>query len=164
MKSGQEALAQYSELTNALLQLGANWIISEVEEAIARGKAVPFRDLSEEQSALYESRLKEEARGGLLVGRAKDDDSIGVPYEPHERLALLVDAVERTIVTSERSYSYVSSFAARLGIHSVRLENPVGAHSPAGLPEARNIPMTTPTLVNERLAILHHVLHDEVLG
>src|SRR5690348_14935596 len=103
MKSGQEALAQYSELANALLQVGATWVITEVEDIIARGKTVLFRDLSEEQSALYESRLSEEARGGLPVGRAKADDSIGVPYEPHERLALLVDAVERVIVTSERS-------------------------------------------------------------
>jgi hypothetical protein len=164
MKRAREASAQYSELANAILQLGANWIIAEVEEVIARGKTIPFRDLSAEQSALYESRLNEEARGGLLVGRAKGDDSIGVPCEPHERLALLVDAVERIIVTSERSYSYVSSFATRLGIHSVRMENPVEAYNPADLSEARNISVTTPTLMNERLSILHHVLHNEVLG
>jgi hypothetical protein len=164
MKSGQEAVAQYSELVSALLQMGANWIVTEVEEVISRGKTVPFQDLSEEESALYESRLSEEARGGLTVGRAKADDSIGVPYEPYERLALLVDAVERVIMTSERSYYYVSTFAARLGINSVRLENPVGNYNTSDTPEARNIPLTAHTLVNERLAILHHVLHDEVLG
>jgi hypothetical protein len=164
MKSGQDALAQYSELADAIRQVGASWIIAEVEEVIARGKTVPFRDLSVEQSALYESRLSEEARGGVFVGRAKSDDSIGVPYEPHERLALLVEALERTISTSEKSYSYVSRFAIRLGIYSVRMENPVGAYNPTNVPETWNISMTTPVLMNERLAILHHVLHDEVLG
>lgn len=163
MKSAQEALAQYSELANALQQVGAAWIITEVEEIITRGKTVPFRDLSEEQSALYESRLSEEARGGLSVGKAKADDSIGVPYEPRERLALLVDAVEHVIVTSEQSYSYVSNFATRLGIESLRLENPVGTYSTTEASEVRNISLGTPTLVNERLAILHHVLHGEVL-
>jgi hypothetical protein len=164
VKRRQEASEQYSELANAILQLGASWIIAEVEEVIARGKAIPFRDLPAEQSALYETRLSEEARGGLLVGRAKEDDSIGVPYEPHERLALLVDAVERVIVTSERSHSYVSSFAARLGINSVRMENPVEAYNPANHPEPRNISVATPTLMNERLAFLHHFLRNEVLG
>jgi len=164
MKNGQEAVAQYSELASALVQMGASWIVAEVEQVISRGKTVPFRDLSEEESALYESRLTEEARRGLPVGRAKANDSIGVPYEPYERLALLVDAVERVITTSELSYSYVSSFAAGLGINSLRLESPIGASITAGVPEVRNIPLTAPTLVNERLAILRHVLHDEVLG
>jgi hypothetical protein len=163
MKRGQEAVAQYSEFASALLEVGANWIITEVEEVISRGKTVPFRDLSDEERALYESRLSEEARSGLLVGRAKADDFIGVPYEPHERLALLVDAVERVIVTSERSYFYISNFVTRLGIDSARLESPAGAYDTAGAPEARNIPLNTPTLVNERLAIFHHVLRDEVL-
>jgi hypothetical protein len=164
MKTGQEAVAQYGELANALVQMGASWIVAEVEQVISRGKTVPFRDLSKEESALYESRLTEEASRGLTVGRAKASDSIGVPYEPYERLALLVDAVERVITTSELSYSYVSSFAARLGVDSLRLEDPMGAYTTTNVPDARNIPLAAPTLVNERLAILHHVLHDEVLG
>jgi hypothetical protein len=164
MKNGEEAVAQYSELASALVEIGLSWIISEVEEVSARGKAVPFRDLSEEQSRLYESRLSEETRGGLVVGRAREDDSIGIPYEPQERLALLVDAVERVVVTSERSYSYVSNFASRLGLNSVRLESPVGSYGSSDVLEARNISTEPPTLVNERLAILCHVLRDEVLG
>ena len=43
--------------------------------------------------------------------RAKPNDIIGVPYEPHERLALLVEAVERVIAASELSHSYISKFA-----------------------------------------------------
>jgi len=164
MKTGQEAEAQYAELVSALVQMKASWIATEVEQVISRGKTVPFRDLSEKESALYESRLTGEADRGLPVGRAKANDSIGVPYEPYERLALLVDAVERVITTSELSYSYVSSFATRLGVNSLSLENPVGAYATADVPDARNIPLTAPTLVNERLAILHHVLRDEVLG
>lgn len=164
MKTGQEAVAQYAELASALVQIEASWIVTEVEQVISRGKTVPFRDLSEEESALYESRLTEEAGRGLPVGRAKANDSIGVPYEPYERLALLVDAVERVITTSELSYSYVSNFAARLGVNSLSLENPVRAYTTADVPDARNIPLAAPTLVNERLAILHHVLRDEVLG
>jgi hypothetical protein len=164
MKSGQEAAAQYSELASALVQIGMSWIVEEVEEVISRGKAIPFRDLSEEESILYEGRLTEEARKGLVVGRAKASDSIGVPYEPHERLALLVDAVERAIMASELSYSYVSRFAARLGISSVRLENPVDVGIAANALGPRIIPPTEPALVSERLAVLHHVLHDEVLS
>ena len=110
MKTGQEAITQYSELASALVQMGMDWIVTEVEEVISRGKTVPFRDLSERESALYEVRLSEEARRGLTVGRAKANDFIGMPYEPNERLALLVDAVERVIMTSELSYSYVSRY------------------------------------------------------
>ena len=164
MKTSREAVAQYGELANALVQMGASWIVAEVEQVISRGKTVPFRDLSEEESAQYESRLTEEADRGLPVGRAKASDSIGVPYEPHERLALLVDAVERVITTSELSYSYVSAFAVRLGVSSLRLENPIGSYTTVDVPDARSIPLAAPTLVNERIAILHHVLHDEVLG
>jgi hypothetical protein len=72
--------------------------------------------------------------------------------------------VERVIMISERSHSYVSSFAARLGINSVRMEDPVEAYNPANHPEARNISVATPTLMNERLSFLHHFLRNEVLG
>jgi hypothetical protein len=163
MKREQEAINQYSELTNALVQMGIGWIVTEVDEVISRGKAVLFRDLSDEQSLLYESRLSEEARWGLTIGRAKANDFIGVPYEPHERLALLVDAVERVVVTSELSKASLSRFASRLGISSVVLESPIETDIAASAPEPRVIPLVGPALVNERLSILHHVLRDEVL-
>lgn len=164
MKVGQQAITQYSELAVALVEIGAGWIVTEVDEVSSRGKTVPFQDLSEEESALYESRANEEASRGLAVGRAKANDFIGVPYEPYERLAILVDAVERVVMTSELSHSYISNFAARLGINSVRLENPLGVDVAAVAAESYNIPLAAPTLVNERLAILRHVLRDEVLA
>jgi hypothetical protein len=80
MKTGQEAVAQYGELANALVQMGASWIVAEVEQVISRGKTVPFRDLSEEESAQYESRLTEEASRGLPVGRAKATGSASWCY------------------------------------------------------------------------------------
>ena len=64
MKRGQEAIAQYSELASALRQMDAEWIVTEVEEVIARGKTVPFRDLVSRRERLYESRLVEEAGRG----------------------------------------------------------------------------------------------------
>lgn len=164
MKRGQEATAQHSELVSALRQMGADWIVTEVEEVIARGKTVPFRDLSHAESALYEGRLFEEIGRGMAVARAKPNDIIGVPYEPHERLVLLVEAVERVIASTELSRSYISKFAAQRGINSIALESPVADEVAANASRIRSIPLDTPPLINERLSILRHVLHDEVLG
>jgi len=164
VKRGQEAIAQYSELASALRQMDADWIVSEVEEVIARGKTVPFRDLSREESALYESRLIEEVDRGIAVARAKPNDIIGVPYEPHERLALLVEAVDRVIAASELSRSYISKLASEWGIASIELESPEGDDAAASTSSMRSISLEIPTLTNERLSILRHVLHDEVLS
>lgn len=164
MKRGPEAISQYSELVKALRQLDAGWIVTEVEEIIARGKTIPFRSLSEEESILYESRLLEETGRGVTVTRAKANDTIGVPYEPHERLALLVEAAERVITASELSHSYLSRFAAQRGIRSIDLEIPAEIDIAASTSRTRGISLEEPALVNERLSILHHVLHDEVLS
>jgi hypothetical protein len=164
MKRGQEAMAQYSELVSALRQLDADWIVTEVEEVIAHGKTVPFRNLSREESALYEDRLIEEIDRGIPVARAKANDIIGVPYEAHERLALLTEAVERVVNASELSLSYVSGFAAHHGLDSIELEPPTGADTASGNLRRRSISLGTPTLTNERLSILRHVLYDEVLS
>lgn len=164
MKRGQEAVAQYSELASALGQMNAGWIVTEVEEFIARGKTAPFRDLSREESILYESRLVEEMGKGIPVARAKPNDIIGVPYEPHERLALLVDAVERVISASELSRSSIFKFAMESEIDLIELEGTVGEGDEASSLRMHSISLNIPTLTNERLSILHHVLHDEVLG
>jgi hypothetical protein len=164
VKRGHEAIAQYSELVSALRQIDADWIATEVEEVIARGKTVPFRSLSREESALYESRLVEEVGRGIAVARAKPNDIIGVPYEPHERLALLVQAVERVIAASELAQSYISRFASERGISSIELEIPVEAGTAASTSRMRRISLKMPPLTNERLSILHHVLHDEVIS
>lgn len=164
LKPGPEASAQYSELVSALRQLSADWIVAEVEEVIARGKTVPFRDLSHEESVLYESRLIEEVDRGIPVARAKANDIIGVPYEPHERLVLLVEAVERVIAASELSRSYISKFAAQQSIGFIGLESPAEVDTPAVTPRMRSISLEAPRLTNERLSILHQVLHDEVLS
>jgi hypothetical protein len=164
LKLGQEASAQYSELVSALRQLSADWIVTEVEEVTARGKTVPFRDLSHEESVLYESRLIEEIDRGIPVSRAKANDIIGVPFEPHERLSLLVEAVERVIAASELSRSYLSRFAAQQNIGFIGLESPVEVDTPTGTQRMRSISLEAPRLTNERLSILHHVLHDEVLS
>jgi hypothetical protein len=164
VKRGQEAIAQYSELVSALRQLQADWIVAEVEEVIARGKTVLFRHLSREESALYEHRLIDEIDKGIPVARAKANDVIGIPYEPHERLTLLVEAVERVIAASELSLSYISKFAAQRNIASIELESPVGVDIAAGISRSRRISLGAPTLTNERLSILRHFLHDEVLS
>jgi len=164
VKSGQEARAQYSELVNALRQMDADWIVTEVEEVIARGKTVSFRNLSREESALYESRLVEEVGRGIAVARAKPNDIIGVPYEPHERLVLLVQAAERVIVASELARSYISKFASERGINSIELEIPVEGATAASISGTRRISLEMSPLTNEALSILHHVLHDEVLS
>jgi hypothetical protein len=164
MKRGAEATSQYSELASALRQLDAGWIVTEVEEVIARGKAIPFRALSEGESIMYENRLLEETGRGVMVARARANDTIGVSYEPHERLVLLVEAVERVVTASELSRSYISSFAAQRGITSINLERPAEADIAAGTARARGISLQKPALANERLSILHHVLHDEVLS
>jgi hypothetical protein len=163
VKRGQEATAQYSELVSALRQIDADWIVTEVEEVIARGKTVSFRNLSREEGALYESRLVEEVGRGIAVARAKPNDIIGVPYEPHERLVLLVQAVERVIAASELARSYISKFASERGINSIELEIPVEGAA-AITSKMRRISLEMSPFTNERLSILHHVLHDEVLS
>jgi hypothetical protein len=160
MKHGQEALAQYSELAAALRQLNADWIVLEVEEVISRGKTVLFQDLSGDEHDLYESRLNEEIDRGNVVARARPRDTIGVPYEPHERLTLLVEAAERVIAVSELSRSYISEFTARYGINSIELETP----EELGAARLRGIALAAPRLATERLSILRHVLRDEVLS
>jgi hypothetical protein len=164
MKNEQESIAQYTELVDALLTIGADWIIAEVEEVVSRGRAVQFRELSPEESALYETRLNEESRSGVPVGRAKADDFIGVPYSPHEQLTLLVDAIERVVITSERSHAYVTRLTKRLGIVSLELTDPIAGYLSAEPAEQRTISLTAPSLMNERLSILHHVLYNEVLA
>jgi hypothetical protein len=163
VKQKQEARAQYLELASALRQVDVSWIVAEVEEVIARGKKVPFRNLSREESDLYESRLTEEIGRGIAVGRAKANDIIGVPYEDHERLALLVEAVERVIIASELALSYISQFAAQRGITSIQLESPM-EESATSTSSTRRVSLEMPKLTNERLSILRHVLNDEVLG
>jgi hypothetical protein len=164
MKHGQEAQAQYSELAAALGQMDAGWIVSEVEEVISRGKTVLFRDLSPDEHALYESRLTEEIDRGAAVAPARPNDNIGVPYEPHERLALLVEASERVIAAGELSRFYISRFAAEQGIIAIDLESPEDLSTLASDLVARSIPLEAPRLTNERLSILRHTLHDEVLS
>jgi hypothetical protein len=164
MKRGQEAELQYSELASALRQLDAEWIVAEVEEVIARGKTLPFRALSEGETTLYENRLLDEIGRGVTVTRAKANDTIGVPYEPHERLTLLVEALERVVTAFELSRAYVSGFAARRDISSIDLESPGDVDVGEDASRIRGLSLERPTLVNERLSILHHVLRDEVLG
>lgn len=164
MKRGQQAIAQYSELASALRQMDVDWIVTEVAEVIARGKTMLFRDLSHGESILYESRLMDEAGRGIAVARAKPNDIIGVPYEPHERLALLVEAVERVIAASELSRSYISKFASERGIDSIELATPAGDDTATSTSRIHSFSLEMPTLTNERLSILHHVLRDEVLS
>lgn len=165
MKSEEEARTQYAELVSALEEIGVIWIVVEVEEFIARGKTVLFRELSEEDAVLYESRLQQESRGGLPVGRARADEPIGVPYSAYEQLSLLVAAAERVVIISEYSIAKISSFAAGLGINAIRLESPVDPYATsAAASEVRSISLTPPSLVGERLSILHNVLYGEVLG
>jgi hypothetical protein len=163
MKRGQEALSQYAELATALAEVGMSWVVDDVEEVIARGKTVRFRDLSQDENILYERRLTEETSKGFSIGRAKAGDSIGVPYTPDERLTLLVDAAERVIITSERSHAYVKDFANRHNISSVVLVQPVGVDVVAPMPERHEVSLVIPGDIEERLAALHRVLHDQVL-
>jgi hypothetical protein len=143
--------------------MDADWIVAEVEEVIARGKTVPFRELSREENDQYESRLIEEADRGIAVARARANEFIGVPYEPQERLRLLVEAIERVISASELALSSISKFASQLDINSIDLESPLGTNL-ASTPRVHSVPLDTPTLTNERLSILRSVLRDEVLS
>jgi hypothetical protein len=163
MKEGQEALAQYNELANALREIGIGWIVTEVEEVLSRGKQVPFRDLSDDQQIPFERRLNEEVSKGFRVGRIKPGDTIGVPYAPDERLSLLVTATERVIDTSVRSQIYVSNFAIRHHMRDVILEQPAGADTPATNPERREMPTAVPDDTDERLRSLDTFLNENVL-
>jgi hypothetical protein len=163
MKEGQEALAQYNELANALREIGIGWIVAEVEEVLSRGKQVPFRDISEDQQILYERRLDAEVSKGFRVGRIKPGDTIGVPYAPDERLSFLVTATERVIDASVRSQIYVSNFAIQHNMHDVILEQPAGADTTATTPERREMPMTVPDDIDERRRSLNTFLNENVL-
>ena len=79
MKNGQEALLQYGQLASAMRDVGAGWVVDEVEEVIARGKTVAFRDLPEEEQARYAALLTAESRKGLSVGKAKAGDQPAPP-------------------------------------------------------------------------------------
>lgn len=163
MKEGEEAASQYAELARALAEVDASWVVDEVEEAAARGKAVPFRDLSEDESLRYELRLSGETRRGMIVGRAKAGDLIGVPYGSAERLSLLVDATDRVIGTLERSQVKVAEFASRFHLDAIILEPPDNAGALADAAHRRDVTAKVPASAEERLTELHRVLYEEVL-
>lgn len=163
MKEGRDALDQYAELAAALRQIGAGWVVDEVEDVIARGKTVPFRDLPRDEQRQYMIRLDEEARRGLSVGSAKANDEVGTAYRPDERLTLLVDAADRVIGVSLRSHAYINQFALHYGLRSLSLEEPAGQDAEASTEVRRDIPIDVPVDAPERLAVLDRVLRDEVL-
>jgi hypothetical protein len=163
MKNGQEAQLQYAQLASAMRDVGAGWVVDEVEEVIARGKAIAFRDLPEEEQARYVALLTAESRKGLSVGKAKAGDQIGVAFEPDERLTLLVDATERVVTASALSHADIARFASEHGLQRVILEEPAGVDTPASAEEPHEVPMAVPTDVEGRLTTLRRILRDEVL-
>lgn len=163
MKTGQQARDQYAELTTALRELRAGWIVDEVEEVIALGRTVVFSDLPQDEKLRYRDRLQSEVRKGLPVGKARATDEIGLAYVPEEQLTLLVNAAERAIVVSARSQAYVAEFASRNHLQGVTLQQPVGVETAESSSVARELPMSSPEDVDLRLAALSHMLRSQVL-
>jgi hypothetical protein len=163
MKAGQQARDQYAELTTALRELGAGWIVDEVEELITLGRTVVFSDLPPDEKSRYRERLQSEARKGIPVGKARAADEIGLVYGPEEQLALLVNAAERAIVISARSHASVVEFASRHHLQGVTLREPVVVETAERSSVAHELPMSSPQDVDRRLAALSHMLRSQVL-
>ena len=162
VKDGDEANAQFRELAAALEEAGAGWVVEEVADVASIGKRVPLRELPEAEQSRYSDRLKEEGRKGVAVGKARPRDEVGVPYEPHERLQMLVEATERVIHASTRAHLDVVEFAASHDLHFVVMEEP------AGIDEARaqqrvEIALTPRPDAADRLAAFTALLRTRVI-
>ncbi len=163
MKYEQAAVAQYQQLAEALRQVGAAWVLEEVEELLARGKTVPLRDLPQDEQEHYLERLAVETQKGFPVGSAKNADEVGLPYEPHERLALLVDATERVVIASARSYVSLSAFVAAHRLQGVTLLRPAASDTAVTTNDVLEIPMRAAAGVEEKLEALSELLRAQVL-
>ena len=118
MIDAQEALEAFDVLADSLRKLGYTWILDQVDETLNLGKMRPSKaiDFSVEedlearylianaQLAEYETETHQKSTKRARKkpkGRPVDIERIE-PFTPYERLNLLLEAVERVFVASEK--------------------------------------------------------------
>lgn len=132
MKTGDEAVRQYGELANALIELDAEWVTAEVEDEISRGKTIQFRDVPPETQEAFVQRLYQEEAKGVALKKPRASERVGVPYAPEEQLALLVDASRRVLTATVRAAIFMTKFATTHDLDSVAFEEPERVGSSSG--------------------------------
>ena len=118
MIGAQEALEAFDVLAESLRKRGYTWILDQIDETLNLGKMRPSKaiDFSVEedlearyviasaQLEEYETESHQRSRKRTMKkpkGRPVDIERIE-PFTPHERLNLLLEAVERVFVASEK--------------------------------------------------------------
>ena len=104
----QDCLTAYGSLVSILSENGWVWIISQVEEQIRLGKTIEreidtLKEVRETGSQLtpYYPRLKKGPRAKFPVTE---------PYSPHERLKIIIDAIERAVLDSAAMENQLGAF------------------------------------------------------
>jgi hypothetical protein len=93
MISDSEALTIYNELRGVLAETGFSWVLDEVDGEVRLGKTEAKRIRISERDAPSDFLLRTETRYG------KPTTFTGsVEYTAHERLGLLIDALEHASV------------------------------------------------------------------
>jgi hypothetical protein len=118
MIGAEEALEAFDVLAESLRKLRYNWILDQIDETLNFGKMRPTKaiDFSVEedlearyiianaQLAEYETETHQKSSKRARKkpkGRPVDIERIE-PFTPHERLSLLLEAIERVFVASEK--------------------------------------------------------------
>lgn len=165
MKTAQDAAAQLIELADALREIGAGWVVDEIDDVVAQGKSVQLQELPRAEQSHYRERLSAESRKGLKVGRAAAGDEVSIAYTAEERLQLLVDGARRVLETTARSHGYISEFATTHELQVVTLEDPAGLEETADGTDgsSREVRPGRANDIDQHVARLTRVL-TEVLG
>ncbi len=118
MITGREAVEAFNILAANLRAHGYGWVLDQVDETVNLGKMRPAKAIdptlsedAEVRSAIADARLfapdyersepKRKRSRKKHKGRSVDIERIEA-FTPHERLDLLVDAIERVFVASEK--------------------------------------------------------------
>jgi hypothetical protein len=161
VKDEASAAQQYQALSEALVAIGAAWVVEEVDEIVALGKQQPFGDLPVSARRELEQRLADERAKGLRVDRPSPMDEIGNEYTASERLEILTDAAQQVISSTMQAREAVVAFARTHDVSRIFLVEPSRLEPLGGQRESRRIELES--FPDDRLGPVVSLLRDRVL-
>jgi hypothetical protein len=96
MMNGEEAKSAFDGALDVLRVVGLSWVVEQVEESIHLGKAVTTKA---DASEFVDDQLVGQRRGR----RQMQDFVTTQPFSNHERLNLVLDAIERVLALRQFS-------------------------------------------------------------
>jgi hypothetical protein len=177
MISAEEAVGAFDVLADSLRERGYTWILDQIDETLNLGKMKPSKAIDftvdEDVEARYviarpqrpslESDPRQASKKGpnkKPKGRPVDIERVE-PFTPHERLNLLLDAVERVFVASEKMERVTIERFGRIDSERTR-EIVIDFQAEAG-ERARSVaPSAQRSQSVESLSSLLEMLHEAV--